>query len=118
MSEDAIHERYPDGVPFVNDISNKELIDQDVFIIGEVKHFKGSTLYMKLNPDSHEISVTGFRGEVPSNNYLAIIGKVVTSDSIEFIDSFTNGLQDFELFDQLQKYFYILSQKKELSKFV
>jgi len=110
-----IPNRFPNGVPFICDITNPNLIDQEVFIIGKVISFKNNSLYIKPTSEgnSKEIHIENFQGDVPQSNFIAILGRVLSSDTIEYIESFSEGFEEFELFDKIPKYMKIYNTKKD-----
>ena len=112
-----VHERYPEGIPFINNLNS--YIDQEVFLVGQVINFKNNSLYMKLDGEGNEIHVENFNGSVPSSNFIALIARVLSNDTVEFVEGFSEGMNDFDLFDKISQYMKILGKRKDdLEKFV
>ncbi len=112
-----IHEKFPEGVPFVNKLESN--IDQEVFIIGQVISFKNNSLYIKLDPEGGQINVENFMGSIPTSNIVALVVRVLSNDTVEFVDGFSEGMEDFEMFDKISQYMRVVSKRKDdLEKFI
>ena len=121
MNDLSIPERFPGGVAFINDVSHPNLIDQDVFIIGKVESYKNNCLYIKTASENSstnkEILIENFyntsQNDVSVGCTIGIIGKVLSADTIDFIEIFNEGMEDFQLFDSIPKLMKLYNQKKD-----
>lgn len=112
-----IHEKFPEGVPFVNKLDAYN--DQEVFLVGQVISFKNNSLYIKIDSEGGEIHVENFMGSIPSSNVVALVARVLSNDTVEFIEGFSEGMEDFDMFDKISQYMRVLGKRKDdLEKFV
>lgn len=113
-------ESFKDGVPFVNDITNPNLIDKHVFLIAYVVSHKNNSLYVKLDSEnSNEILIENYNEKVPTNNIVCLIAKVLSSDTLDCVNTFTTDIESFELFDKIPQFMKVCKAKEnEISKFI
>lgn len=111
-------EEYKHGVEFTNNLSGHE--GKTVFVIGKVVSQKHHNIYLQISENQNkEIMVQNFKGHIPENKLLAVMGRVGTSDDMEYITSFNSGVENFDLWEEMQKLHTLYSNKHDvLSKFI
>ena len=77
------------GVIVVNNINVKEHRNKIVIIHGKVQSIKNNILNLLVDPrNNYEILVNGFRKNCQQGEFVAIMGKVASDKSLDFIDIF------------------------------
>jgi|JI10StandDraft_1071094.scaffolds.fasta_scaffold542122_2 hypothetical protein len=111
-------EEYRNGIQFTNNLSGFE--GKTVLVIGKVVSQKHHNLYLQISDNQNkEIMVQNFKGHIPEHKMITIMGRVGTADDLEFITSFNSGFENFELWEEMQKFHTLYSNKHDvLSKFV
>ena len=75
------------GLPLVNQINIGNYKNQYVVAHGKVQGIKNNILNLLIDPiDSQEILINRFNKRISSGEYIAIIGKVASDKSLDFVD--------------------------------
>ena len=75
------------GLTFVNHTNIDNYKNQNVIIHGKVQSVNNNTLNLLIDPkNNHDLLINGFNQNVQAGDYLAIIGKVASDKSIDFLD--------------------------------
>ena len=84
------------GLTLVNHTNIGEYKGQYVIVHGQVQSVKNNTLTLLTDANNHEFLINNFTKEVPAEEYLMIVGKVDSDNSLEFVDMI-NLCKDFDL---------------------
>ena len=84
------------GLALVNHTNIGEYRDQFVIVHGKVKSIKNGILTLSTDSNEHEFLITNFNKEIPAEEYLMVVGKVDSDNSLEFVD-LINLTKDFDL---------------------
>ena len=84
------------GLTLVNNSNIKEYKGQYVIVHGKVQAVKNGTLTILIDSNNHEFLITNFNKDVPADEYLMVVGKVDSDNSLEFVDTI-NLCKDFDL---------------------
>ena len=84
------------GLALVNHTNIAEYRDQFVIVHGKVKSIKNGILTLSTDSNDHEFLITNFTKEIPADEFLMVVGKVDSDNSLEFVD-LINLSKDFDL---------------------
>ena len=85
------------GLALVNHTNIEKYKDQYVVVHGKVQSVNNNTLNLLIDPkNNHDFLVNGFNKDVPAGDYIAIIGKVASDKSLDYVDMIQLD-KDFDL---------------------
>ena len=85
------------SLALVNHTNIDSYKNQNVVIHGKVQSVKNNTLNLLVDPKvNHDLLINGFNKDVPAGEFLAIIGKVASDKSLDYIDMIQLD-KDFDL---------------------
>ncbi len=85
------------SMALVNHTNIEKYKNQNVVIHGKVQSVKNNTLNLLIDPKgNHDLLVNGFNKDVPTGEFLAVIGKVASDNSLDYIDMIQLD-KDFDL---------------------
>ncbi len=93
----SIAELMKASMPLVNHSNIEAYKNQTVVVHGKVQSVKNNTLNLLIDPkNNHDLLINGFNKDVPAGEFLAIIGKVASDKSLDYIDMIQLD-KDFDL---------------------
>ena len=85
------------GLPLVNQTNIESCKNQYAIVHGKVQSINNNTLNLLIDPkNNHDFLVNGFNKDIQAGEYLAIIGKVASDKSLDFVDMIQLD-KDFDL---------------------
>ena len=85
------------GLTLVNQTNIKNFKNKNVIVHGKIQSIRNNILYLLIDPmNNKELIINGFRKNIPSGEFIVIIGKVAADLSLDFVD-FIQLDKDFDL---------------------
>ena len=85
------------GLTLVNHTNIKNYKNKYVIVHGKIQSIRNNTLNLVIDPmNNKELLVNGFRKNISSGEFIAIIGKVASDFSLDFVD-YIQLEKDFDL---------------------
>ena len=85
------------GLTLVNQINIDKNKNKCVIVHGKVQSIKNNTLNLLIDPkNNHDLLINGFNKNVEAGDFIAIIGKVASDKSIDYVDMIPLD-KDFDL---------------------
>ena len=85
------------GITLVNHTNIDHFRNKYAIVHGKVQSIKNRTLNLLIDPqNNHELLINGFRDKISVGDFVAIIGKVASDKSLDYIDMFPLD-KDFDL---------------------
>ena len=85
------------GLTLVNHTNIDKYKNQFAIAHGKVQSLKDNTLNLLIDQkNNHDLLITGFNKDIQAGEYIAIIGKVASDKSMEFLDMIQLD-KDFDL---------------------
>ena len=112
------------GVPIVNSTNIKSFVNKEVMIYGKKDSYSQRTLFLSTTEEKKDDTVVMIRNikeeDINSSNsdYFCIIGMVDSDGSVNYIDQFTEGMENFEFLENVNKLINLYKVKKDIRQFV
>lgn len=112
------------GTPIVNHTNIKSFINQEVMIFGKKDSYSQRTLFLSTTEEKNDDSIILIRNvkeedlKNPETNYYCILGAVDSDGSINYIDQFSEGMENFDFLENVNKLINLYKIKKDIRQFV
>ena len=85
------------SLALVNHSNIESYKNQNVVVHGKVQSIKNNILNLLIDPKgNHDVLINGFNKDVPAGEFIAVIGKVASDKSLDYIDMIQLD-KDFDL---------------------